>query len=138
MKDCLFHRFDSDCSTSLLPRSGSTVYDEYAHTPIAGWRRTTTSSFEVSPLLEPGHYKQSLGLRITGAYPFMGLTLIVVQMVYHRNRKIPGECKIDTVNCQLIDNNGVSKGQGISYYQITSRSTSSDASGRFHTRSHQT
>ena len=32
-------------------------------------------------------------------------------------QKIPGECKIDTVNCQLIDNNGVSKGQGISYYQ---------------------
>ena len=47
----------------------------------------------------------------------MGLTLIVEQTVYHQNRKIPGECKIDTVNCQLIDNNGVSKGQGISYYQ---------------------
>lgn len=97
--------------------SGSTVYDEYAHTPIAGWEKNDTLSFEVSPLLEPGHYKQSLGLRITGAYPFMGLTLIVEQAVYHRNRKIPGECKIDTVNCQLIDKNGVSKGQGISYYQ---------------------
>ena len=53
--------------------SGSTVYDEYAHTPIAGWEKNDTLSFEVSPLLEPGHYKQSLGLRITGAYPFMGL-----------------------------------------------------------------
>ena len=73
--------------------SGSTVYDEYAHTPIAGWEKNDTLSFEVSPLLEPGHYKQSLGLRITGAYPFMGLTLIVEQTVYHRNRKIPGECR---------------------------------------------
>ena len=42
--------------------SGSTVYDEYAHTPIAGWEKNDTLSFEVSPLLEPGHYKQSLGL----------------------------------------------------------------------------
>lgn len=97
--------------------SGSTVYDEYAHTPIAGWEKNDTLSFEVSPLLEAGHYRQSLGLRITGAYPFMGLTLIVEQTVYHRKRKIPGECKIDTVNCQLIDKNGASKGQGISYYQ---------------------
>ena len=40
--------------------SGSTVYDEYAHTPIAGWEKNDTLSFEVSPLLEPGHYKQSL------------------------------------------------------------------------------
>lgn len=54
----------------------------------------------------------------------MGLTLIVEQTVYHQNRKIPGECKIDTVNCQLIDNNGVSKGQGISYYQYNFLSTS--------------
>ena len=89
--------------------SGSTVYDEYAHTPIAGWEKNDTLSFEVSPLLEAGHYRQSLGLRITGAYPFMGLTLIVEQTVYHRKRKIPGECKIDTVNCQLIDKNGASK-----------------------------
>lgn len=105
-------------ATMSLPScKHSTVFDSYAHTPIAGWEKNDTLSFEVSPLLEPGHYKQSLGLRITGAYPFMGLTLIVEQTVYHRNRKIPGECKIDTVNCQLIDNNGVSKGQGISYYQ---------------------
>ena len=95
--------------------SGSTVYDEYAHTPIAGWEKNDTLSFEVSPLLEPGHYKQSLGLRITGAYPFMGLTLIVEQTVYHRNRKIPGECKIDTVNCQLIatpDHEGILENRG--------------------------
>jgi len=29
--------------------SGSTVYDEYAHTPIAGWEKNDTLSFEVSP-----------------------------------------------------------------------------------------
>ena len=105
-------------ATMSLPScKHSTVFDSYAHTPIAGWEKNDTLSFEVSPLLEAGHYRQSLGLRITGAYPFMGLTLIVEQTVYHRNKKIPGECKKDTVNCQLIDNNGVSKGQGISYYQ---------------------
>ena len=73
--------------------SGSTIYDDYAHTPIAGWEKNDTLSFEIPPML------------------------IVEQTVYHKNKKIPGECKKDTVNCQLIDKNGVSKGQGISYYQ---------------------
>ncbi len=94
-----------------------TIFDEYAHTPIAGWEKNDTLSFEIPPLLESGHYKETLGLRITNDYPFMSLTLIVEQNIYHNKRKIPAECKVDTVNCQLIDQNGVSKGQGISYIQ---------------------
>ena len=47
----------------------------------------------------------------------MGLTLIVEQNIYHNNKHVRSACKTDTVNCQLIDKNGVSKGQGISYYQ---------------------
>ncbi len=61
--------------------------------------------------------QEKLDFRITGAYPFMGLTLIDRTDGLSPKQKIPGECKIDTVNCQLIDNNGVSKGQGIAYYQ---------------------
>lgn len=95
----------------------STVFDEYAHTPIAGWEKNDTLSFEVPPLYEAGHYQESIGLRITGAYPFMGLTLIVEQTIYHNKQKMMAESKRDTVNCQLIDQNGASKGQGISYIQ---------------------
>ena len=52
-----------------------TVYDEYAHTPIAGWEKNDTLSFEIPPILTTGYYQENLGLRITGAYPFTGLTL---------------------------------------------------------------
>lgn len=105
-------------ATMSLPScKHSTVFDSYAHTPIAGWEKNDTLSFEIPPLLEGGYYNESLGLRITGNYPFMGLTLIVEQNIYHNNKHVPSACKTDTVNCQLIDKNGVSKGQGISYYQ---------------------
>lgn len=105
-------------ATMSLPScKHSTVFDSYAHTPIAGWEKNDTLSFEIPPLLEGGYYNESLGLRITGNYPFMGLNLIVEQNIYHNNKHVRSACKTDTVNCQLIDKNGVSKGQGISYYQ---------------------
>ena len=106
-------------ATWLLPScNNATIFDEYAHTPIAGWEKNDTLSFEVSPLAESGLYQQNLGLRITGSYPFMSLTLIVKQTIFHNKKKVLSECKTDTVNCQLIDKNGVSKGQGISYFQF--------------------
>lgn len=64
-----------------------TVYDEYAHTPIAGWEKNDTLSFDIPPILTTGYYQESLGLRITGAYPFTGLTLIVDQTIYPANKQ---------------------------------------------------
>ena len=97
--------------------NNSTIFDQYAHTPIAGWEKNDTLSFEIPPLLEGGHYQENLGVRLTGAYPFMGLTLIVEQTIYHNKKKMVAECKTDTVNCQFVDANGNNKGQGISYSQ---------------------
>ena len=93
-----------------------TVYDEYAHTPIAGWEKNDTLSFDIPPILTTGYYQENLGLRITGAYPFTGLTLIVNQTIYPANKGKRIE-KTDTVLCQLINQHGENKGQGISYYQ---------------------
>ena len=95
----------------------STVYDDYAHTPIAGWEKNDTLSFEIPPLVASGYYQESLGLRTTGAFPFTGLTLIVNQTIFPADKN--AECieKIDTILCQLINNKGENKGQGISYYQ---------------------
>ena len=87
----LFH----SCSDTL-------VYDKYEHTPIAGWEKNDILSFDIPPLKTSGTYEQQLGLRVTGVYPFMGLTLIVNQ---------------STIQCDLIDKSGATKGQGISYYQ---------------------
>ena len=88
------------------------VYDKYSHTPISGWEKNDTLFFEVTKLADKGTYRPKLGLRINGAYPFMGLSLIVEQII------IPGDrTYIDTLNCNLIDKNGTAQGQGISYYQ---------------------
>ena len=82
-------------ATMSLPScKHSTVFDSYAHTPIAGWEKNDTLSFEIPPLLEGGYYNESLGLRITGNYPFMGLTLIVEQNIYHNNKHVPSSVSI--------------------------------------------
>ncbi len=103
---------------SLASCKDSLVYDSYSHTPIAGWEKNDTLTFDIPPLAMAGYYQEQLGLRITGAYPFMGLTLIVEQTIYPNERdKYDKIEKIDTIQCDLIDNNGVTKGQGISSYQ---------------------
>ena len=56
--------FFSSCKDSM-------VYDSYSHTPIAGWEKNDTLSFDIPPLAASGYYQEHLGLRITGAYPFM-------------------------------------------------------------------
>lgn len=88
------------------------IYDQYAHTPIAGWEKNDTLFFDIPPIATSGIYQEDLGLRINGAYPFMGLTLIVIQTTYPEKNK-----KTDTLECKLIDKNGASTGQGISYHQ---------------------
>lgn len=88
------------------------VYDKYVSTPVAGWEKNDTLSFEISPVDSAANYQSYLGLRITDAYPFTALTLIVEQHVYPRD-----EIKIDTVHCQLTDDRGNATGNGLSYHQ---------------------
>ena len=92
--------------------TGNKVYDKYQHTPIAGWEKNDTLKFEVPRMKNDGVFLANLGLRINGSYPFMGLTLIIDQTVYPSHLT-----KSDTINCNLIDKGGNSKGLGISYYQ---------------------
>ena len=48
----------------------------------------------------------------------MGLTLVVEQTVYpDKGKKWQKTLRTDTIQCNLIDKNGVTKGQGVSYYQ---------------------
>lgn len=108
-------KFFSLCAlASLLMAScySGTIYDKYNHTPLTGWEKNDTLSFEVPKLTEAGTYQPQLGLRINGAYPFMSLTLIVEQTVYPSKRVVT-----DTLDCKLINRKGISTGQGISYYQ---------------------
>jgi hypothetical protein len=53
-----------------------TVYHHYEPIPVAGWEKTDTIMFGVPPIDEDGLYNIRLGLRTTGQYPFMSITLI--------------------------------------------------------------
>lgn len=99
-------------ATALLSCNRKTVYDRYEPTPLAGWEKNDTLSFYISPVDEGGVYKEEVGLRINGTYPFTGLCLIVEQTV------LPiSVTRSDTLNCRLISDNGKVKGRGVSCYQ---------------------
>lgn len=89
-----------------------TIYNQYRHTPLAGWERNDTLIYSVKPMTTSGVFKEELGLRIVESYPFMRLTLVVEQEI------IPsGVVRYDTLYCQLVDRNGNVKSNGVNYYQ---------------------
>lgn len=92
--------------------SGGTVYDQYDHTPLSGWEKNDTLSFDIPPMKHTALYREELGLRINGAFPFKSLQLIVEQKFLASKR-----IRRDTLNCRLIDNDGNVKGRGVSFYQ---------------------
>ena len=89
-----------------------TVYNHYEHTPLSGWERNYTLTYAVGPIKYDGQYREEIGLRISGAYPFMGLNLVVEQRVMPS-----GDTRRDTLNCTVIDDKGNAKGRGVSHYQ---------------------
>lgn len=95
----------SSCSTD-------TVYYTYAHTPLSGWEKNDTLTFRVPRLAADGVYSQQLGLRMTNAFPFTSISLIVEQTVLPR-----GKVLTDTVKCAITDARGNFLGDGVSSYQ---------------------
>lgn len=93
-----------------------TIYSHYEPTPISGWEKSDTLSFCISPIQQDGTYSEEIGLRISGAYPFKGITLITSQYTqpYHILRT-------DTLHAHLIDDDGNIQGTGVSYYQYNFR-----------------
>lgn len=98
--------------TLLAACTKGKIYHHYNHTPIAGWEKVDTLTFNIPKVAEKGRYSTDLGLRINSMYPFTRLTLIVEQTVFPSHQR-----QIDTLNCKLIDSKGFAKGQGISHYQ---------------------
>ena len=90
------------------------VYDHYCHTPVAGWEKNDTLCYDIAPMQQQGMYQLGVGLRLSNAYPFMGITLIVEQTVWPQRRTL-----IDTVECRLVGQHGKHKQHGISYFQYT-------------------
>lgn len=92
----------------------NTVYFRYDHTPVQGWEKNDTLTFDVQPLERPGYYSTTIGLRINDSYPFTSLVLVMEKTVYP-NRRI----ETDTIVCRFTDKEGNSHRQGTSYYQYS-------------------
>ena len=88
------------------------VYDAYHHVSFSGWEKNDVISFQPSTIKETSKYQTTLGIRINGQFPFTNLTLIVEQTIYPKENTI-----IDTLECHLINKDGVPQGHGITLYQ---------------------
>lgn len=89
-----------------------TVYYSYAHTPVAGWEKNDTLTFNIPGMTAPGTYSQQVGLRMTSAFPFTSISLIVEQRIMPR-----GKVLTDTIKCPITDIRGNFLGDGISSFQ---------------------
>lgn len=70
--------------------TGNQVYDHYQNVPISGWDKADVLSYDVAALRDSGWYATDLGLRMNNMYPFLSVTMVVSQAVYHlllRGRK---------------------------------------------------
>ena len=92
----------------------NTVFDSYAHTPLSGWEKNDTLTFNISPLVVDGAYCESVGVRMTNTFPFTSISLIVEQHVYPK-----GSVLTDTIKCQITDQRGNFLGSGVSSYQYS-------------------
>lgn len=101
-------------ATILAACSTNTVYDSYEHAPVSGWEKNDTLVFDVPRMTAAGNYRQQIGLRMTGTYPFTSISLIVEQKVIPSGRVLT-----DTLKCQVTDERGNFLGQGISAYQYS-------------------
>lgn len=98
----------------LTACTDGTVYCAYDHTPLSGWEKSDFLTFNVGRIKANGNYNIDLGLRTSGNYPFMNLTLIVDQHLFPDERILT-----DTVHCQLTDAQGESTGNGVNLFQYT-------------------
>lgn len=89
-----------------------TVYYSYAHTPVAGWEKNDTLTFNISGMAAPGTYSQQVGLRMTSTFPFTSISLIVEQRIMPRDKVLT-----DTIKCPITDIRGNFLGDGISSFQ---------------------
>ncbi len=121
-------------ATLLSSCTSKTQYYHYVHTPVTGWEKNDTISFDVPPLESTYDYGREINLRVTGFYPFTRLTLIVEtycigqQQGKGKNNHSPearegighgkkGDISRDTLRCTIISSTGRPTGYGVGNYQ---------------------
>lgn len=97
---------------SLSSCDGNVIFYTFCHTPIEGWEKNDTLTFDVPRMQSSGRYRLEVGMRTDSAFPFTGMSIIVEQTV------IPGyKTYVDTLKCRFADEKGNILGRGISNYQ---------------------
>lgn len=96
----------------LLACNRKLVYDRYLSTPISGWEKNDTLSYDIRPVSGTDTYDMWLGLRTSETYPFTAITLIVEQHIYPKDTIVN-----DTVNCKITDRHGNASGTGVNFHQ---------------------
>lgn len=99
-------------ATIVASCTTNTVYDSYSHTPLSGWEKNDTLTFNIRPFAESGNYNETVGIRMTTAFPFTSISLIVEQNIMPNGKVIT-----DTIKCPITDARGNFLGNGISSYQ---------------------
>lgn len=88
------------------------VFYHYEATDVEGWEKNDVVVFEVPRFEESHTYSLSVGLRLSNAYPFRNLNVVVEQTTYPSRHTT-----IDTLSCNVADKHGFVLGKGISLYQ---------------------
>lgn len=101
---------------------GGKVFDAYEQIPVEGWDKNDTLNFSVPAVAADGVYNLALGLRTTGDYPFMSLTLLFeANIIAKKSDNLPlvkAPAKLSrSLSCPLVSSRGRSQGQGVSLYQ---------------------
>lgn len=88
------------------------VYSRYEHVETSGWEKADTIWFEVPPVSKSGTYREELGLRSNGHFPYQELTIEIRQTIWPAGKQLSYH-----MSCPIFENNGRPNGAGISLYQ---------------------
>lgn len=88
------------------------VFHQFQHIAEPGWDKTDTIHFDIAPLKTDGYYSLDAELRTDKNYPFQKLAIEIEQTVYPSKVTYHNE-----LDCNLINEEGVIGGDGISYFQ---------------------
>ena len=97
--------------SSLFSCHEKITFSQYKAVDADGWDKTSHVVFTPSPIKSTTTYDQFVGIRINSRYPFLSLNLIVEQTI-----SPSGKIYTDTIDCQMISENGEQLGKGNSLW----------------------
>jgi gliding motility-associated lipoprotein GldH len=92
------------------------IYSHYESMTVDGWGwgKTDTLFYYLESIADSCDYTEEIGLRTTSAYPFTNFSMIVIQRV-----KPSGWERVDTMDFEIVSNDGHRNGQGMKFQNQT-------------------